>query len=90
MRKLIDKAAEFLDDLAWKLSPHPDLPIGEPVCNVSDETNEWNKRALEHAWRPGNGLIPYRREFSQEEMQKMQERTYEMNRQALDYANSQR
>jgi|TARA_B100001971_G_C18066050_1_gene470520 hypothetical protein len=84
MGKLIDKTAEYLDNLVWKLSPHPTLPTGEPVCNISNEANEWNKRALEYAWQPGNGLVPYRRKYSQEKMQKMQEKTYELNRQALE------
>lgn len=85
--RLFDRAMEFLDDLAWRISPHPPIPTGEPVCNVSDETNEWNRRALEYAWTPGNGIVPLpRKTFSAEEMRRMQENTYESNARALDYA----
>jgi hypothetical protein len=90
MSKLMDKAVNFLDELVWKFSPHPALPSGEMVCNVSEETNKWNKMALEYAWKPGNGLVHYRKGISDEEMRRMQEHTYEDNRRALDYANSKR
>ena len=88
MAKLIDKTVEFLDDLALKLFPHPASPKGEPVCNVSPETEAWNRAALEYSWKPGNGIVPIRREFSAEEIKKMQEETYKWNAMALDYANS--
>jgi len=51
---------------------------------LSKKVNIWNKMALEYAWKPGNGLIPFKgREFSLEEMDRIQKETYRMNAIAL-------
>jgi hypothetical protein len=89
--KLVDKAVEFLDGLAWKLSPHPAFPKGEISCNISDETAVWNRQALDYAWKPGGSLNPLPiREIPAEEMRRRQEETYASNQIALDYAHKNR
>ena len=87
MASLTDMLLDFLDNVAWKLSPHPKLPSGPIVCNVSDETDRWNRAALDYAWKPGNGIVPLppARVISAEEVRVRQEQTYEDNRRALDY-----
>jgi len=52
-------------------------------CNVSSETNEWNKLALQLAREEREKYVP---EISPEEMRKRQEETYRWNEMALDYA----
>ncbi|MBW2995556.1 hypothetical protein KY312_04345 [Candidatus Woesearchaeota archaeon] len=60
----------------------------EPVvCNISDETDEWNRQALELAKREREKYLP---KLSPEEISKRQEKTYEWNRQALKYARENR
>ena len=56
----------------------------EIICNISNETNEWNKMALKYAWREGGSLILYRIPFTAEEAKKIQEKTYEDNRTRLE------
>jgi hypothetical protein len=71
MGKILTKVSEFLDGLLDRLMPAesmPSVPEGKLCCNVSAETIEWNKAALEYARKPGNcpeyawnvGLVPKR------------------------------
>lgn len=84
--KLFRNVVNFLEKIADKIDPHPAMPTGPVVVNVSPETSEWNRKALELAWTPGNGIIPIQSTMTAEDWKKKQEQTFRDNQAALDYA----
>jgi hypothetical protein len=56
--KILTRIADCLDDLTHKLFPHPKMPEGEPVCNVSPFNLQCNARDIEYARMQRNGATP--------------------------------